>query len=65
METTIGGLLVALYLGALPLLWKTIDRKGRPGLIASNAAIETVMLVHIAVLLAGITLILLGLHDEF
>ncbi|MGE0725785.1 MAG: hypothetical protein AB7O45_15505 [Alphaproteobacteria bacterium] len=65
METTAGlAILVAWVLG-LPVLWKTIARKGHSGVLRSNAAIEAAMIAHIALLLTGITLVLLGLHDEF
>lgn len=65
METTLGGVMIALYLVGLGVLWKVVERKGHPGLLRTNGAIEAAMIVHIAILLVGITLVLLGLHDEF
>lgn len=65
METTIGIIVLIAYVLGLPLLWKIVDRRGHPGILRSNGAIEAAMIVHIGMLLTGITLILLGLHDEF
>ena len=63
METTLGGILLAAYLLGIPLLWKVIARKGHPGLLRNAFQIETAMLAHIALLLAAVVLLLMGLGD--
>ena len=64
METTLGAVLLVAYLLGIPLLWKAVARKGHPGLLRRNFHIEVAMLLHIAILLAGVVLIFLGLFDE-
>ncbi|BBK40796.1 hypothetical protein STVA_08160 [Allostella vacuolata] len=61
METTLGGILLVAYLLAIPLMLKVISRPGRPGPLKRSGHIEAVMLLHIATLLTGVVLVLLGL----
>lgn len=61
METTIGAALLVLYLVTIPVLLRIVPRNGRPGLLTRNGQIELAMLAHIALLLAGGILVLLGL----
>lgn len=61
METTAGAVLLVVYLAAVPLLLRAVPRRGRPGLLRGAGAIEVAMLVHIALLLTGTVLVLLGL----
>ena len=61
METTLGAVLLVAYVLAIPLLLKLISRPGRPGPLRRSGHIETVMLLHIATLLTGVVLVLLGL----
>ncbi len=61
METTAGAVLLALYVAGIPLLLRLVARNGRPGVLRSHGQIEVAMLVHIAMLLTGGVLLLLGL----
>ncbi len=61
METTAGAVLLALYVVGIPLLLRLVARNGRPGLLRASGHIEVAMLVHIAMLLTGGVLVLLGL----
>lgn len=61
METTAGIALIVLYVATIPLLWRAVPRAGRPGLLRRDGLVEAAMLAHIATLLTGGVLILLGL----
>ena len=58
----IGAGLLAFWLATLFLLWKLIDRQGRPGPVKSAIAKDGLMLVHMAVLIIGIAMLIKGLH---
>lgn len=58
----IGAALLAVWLVTLLAMWKLIDRQGRPGPVKSALAKETLMLVHMALLIIGLAMIITGLH---
>lgn len=58
----IGTGLVGFWLATLFVLWKLIDRQGRPGPVKSAVAKEGLMLAHLIVLVTGAAMIISGLH---
>lgn len=58
----IGAGLLAFWLVTLLLLWKLIDRQGRPGPVKSTVAKEGLMLAHLIVLAAGTAMVIGGLR---
>lgn len=60
LELQIGVALLATWLISLVVLWKTVDRAARPGIIKSPVAIDVMMLISIMTLIVGISLIIKG-----
>lgn len=58
----IGAGLLVLWFVTLFGLWKLIDRQGRPGPVKSTFLKEGLMLVHMTVLVAGLAMVVNGLH---
>lgn len=58
----IGAGLLVVWLFGLFVLWKLIDRQGRPGPVKSTVAKEALMLAHLIALVTGLALIISGLH---
>lgn len=58
----IGAGLVGFWLMTLLVLWKLIDRQGRPGPVTSALAKEGLMLAHLIVLVTGTAMIIRGLR---
>jgi len=59
-ELELGAVFLAVWLVSIVAMWFLVDRKTRPGLIRSVAAIETMMLFSILTLLLGITFSIWG-----
>ncbi len=58
----IGAGLLAIWLATLFVLLKLIDRPGKPGIVKNVVAKESMMLVHMAVLIVAAAMIVKGLH---
>jgi cytochrome b561 len=54
--------MVAFWLATIVVLWKLIDRRGRPGPLKSALAKESLMLAHMAILLFGLAMVIKGFH---
>jgi len=61
METTGGLILCALYLVTAPILYRLLRRRPHTGWLASPLNREYLMVAHIALLLAAISITLDGL----
>ncbi len=57
----IGAGLLALWLATFFILWKLIDRQGRPGPVKGTFAKESLMLGHMIVLVTGLAMLISGL----
>jgi hypothetical protein len=60
IELEIGAALLALWAVTFVVLWKTIDRPGRPGIIKGRLVTEHFMLAHILLLIISISLLIKG-----
>lgn len=60
LELQIGAGLLAAWLISLLVLWKTVDRAARPGVIRSQFTVDVMMLLSIMMLLVGVSLIIKG-----
>jgi hypothetical protein len=61
METTVGVALLALYLLLLPVLYRLVRSPKGPAWCRTGLTAEALMLTHIAVLIAGVIMVVLGL----
>jgi hypothetical protein len=61
METTIGVALLALYLVLVPVLFRLVRSPAGPAWCRTGLPAEALMLTHIALLVAGVILVVLGL----
>ncbi len=52
--------LLALWAATFVVLWKTIDRPGRPGIIKGQLVTEHFMLAHILLLIISLSLLIKG-----
>ncbi len=52
--------LLALWAVTFVVLWKTIDRPGRPGIIRGKLVTEHFMLAHILLLIVAISMLVKG-----
>lgn len=57
----IGAALLAIWLVTSFALWKLIDRQSHPGPIKNALAKESLMLIHLALLVAGLAMLIQGL----
>lgn len=60
IDLEIGVVLLAIWAATFVVLWKTIDRPGRPGIIKGKLVIEHVMLAHILLLIVTISELVKG-----
>ncbi len=58
----IGAALLVIWLATSPALWKLIDRQSRPGPIKNALAKDSLMLIHLALLIAGLAMVIQGLQ---
>lgn len=58
----IGTGLLVVWVASLFVLWKLIDRQGRPGPIKNTILKESVMLVHLGLLVTGGAFLIKGLN---
>ncbi len=60
LELEIGVVLMAIWIATFVVLWKTIDRPGRPGIIKGRLVIEHFMLAHILLLIVAVSELVKG-----
>jgi hypothetical protein len=60
IDLEIGVVLLAIWLATFVVLWKTIDRPGRPGIIKGRLVIEHVMLAHILLFIVTVSELVRG-----
>ena len=58
----IGVALLVIWLATSLALWRLIDRQSRPGPVKNALAKESLMLIHLALLVAGLSLTIKGLQ---
>ena len=60
LELELGAILLAIWAATFVVLWKTIDRPGRPGIIKGQLVIEHFMLAHILLLIIAVSELVKG-----
>ncbi len=59
-DLEIGVILLVVWIATFVVLWKTIDRPGRPGIIKGQLVIEHFLLAHILLLIITISELVKG-----
>jgi hypothetical protein len=60
LDMELGLVLMAVWAATFVLLWKTIDRPGRPGIIKGQLVTEHFMLAHILLLIVAVSFLIKG-----
>ena len=60
VDLELGVLLLALWAATFVVLWKTVDRPGRPGIIKGQLVTEHFMLAHILLLIIALSFLIKG-----
>jgi hypothetical protein len=60
LELELGVVLLAIWVATFFVLWKIIDRPGRPGIIKGQLVIEHFMLAHILLLIFAVSELVKG-----
>lgn len=56
----IGIAVLVVWVLLLPVLWKTIEREGHPGIFRGNMVVEHILLAHLLMLVLGISFVIRG-----